>query len=114
MNSVHAVLGIGPKEAAPIAADRVVEGSPHTIACLDYQRDGKVFAGEWSATAGAWRVRYDEWEFCHMLEGECELEAEDGDKRRFQIGDSFVIEPGFIGVWRVLKPMKKRFVVRYD
>jgi uncharacterized cupin superfamily protein len=34
--------------------------------------------------------------------------------RRFGPGDSFVIEPGFAGVWRVIAPMKKRFVVRYD
>jgi uncharacterized cupin superfamily protein len=49
-----------------------------------------------------------------VLEGECELETSDGEKRRFSAGDSFIIEPGFLGVWRVLKPMRKRFVVRYD
>ncbi|MGD9981609.1 MAG: cupin domain-containing protein [Hyphomonadaceae bacterium] len=111
MNNVIAVLGEGPSEEAPVAADRVTEGSPRTVSCLDYERDGKVFAGEWSATAGAWRVSYDEWE---VLEGVCELETNDGEKRRFGAGDSFVIEPGFAGVWRVIEPMKKRFVVRYD
>jgi uncharacterized protein len=114
MNKVHAVLGQAPKAEAPVAADRVVEGSPRTASCLDYERNGKVFAGEWSATTGAWAVTYEEWEFCHVLEGACELETSDGEKRRFAAGDSFVIEPGFIGVWRVIEPMKKRFVVRYD
>ena len=112
--SVHRIDGAGPREAAPVAPDRVVEGHPQAVSALDYQRGDKVFAGEWSATAGAWRVSYDEWEFCHMLEGVCELVAGDGQTLRFQAGDTFVIEPGFTGVWRVIEPMKKRFVVRYD
>jgi uncharacterized cupin superfamily protein len=29
-------------------------------------------------------------------------------------GDSFVIEPGFTGVWRVVELMPKRFLVRLD
>lgn len=114
MKKVHAVLGQGAIEDAAVAADRVVEGSPRTVASIDYQRDDKVFAGEWSASTGAWSVKYDEWEFCHVLEGVCELETSDGEKRRFVAGDSFVIEPGFVGVWRVIEPMRKRFVVRYD
>lgn len=114
MNKLHAIDGQGPREEAPVAADRVAEGSPRTVTALDYQCGDKLFAGEWSATTGAWRVSYDEWEFCHVLEGVCELETSDGEKRRFQAGDSFIIEPGFIGVWRVIEPMKKRFVVRYD
>jgi uncharacterized cupin superfamily protein len=111
---LRAIDGSGPREAAPIAADRLVEGAPHTTTALDYQRGDKLFAGEWSATVGAWRVSYDEWEFCHVLEGVCELVGDDAIARRFKAGDSFVIEPGFVGVWRVIEPMKKRFVVRYD
>lgn len=114
MMRLHPVLGQGEREEAPVAADRVTDGSPRTVSCLDYKRDGKIFAGEWSASVGAWRVSYEEWEFCHVLEGVCELETSDGEKRRFQAGDSFVIEPGFAGVWRVIEPMRKRFVVRYD
>ncbi|MEZ5995189.1 MAG: cupin domain-containing protein [Hyphomonadaceae bacterium] len=108
MSKIRA-LGGGPAEVEAIAADRLVEGAPVTETRLDYEKDG-MFAGEWSA--GAWRVRYDEWEFCHMLEGECELAGDDGDVRRFAAGDSFIIEPGFSGVWRVIAPMKKRFVIR--
>lgn len=114
VNKLHAITGAGPREEAAVAADRVVEGAPRAVSILDYQRNDKLFAGEWSATIGAWRVAYDEWEFCHVLEGVCELETSDGEKRRFQAGDSFIIEPGFKGVWRVIEPMRKRFVVRYD
>lgn len=111
---LHRIDGNGEREEAPIAPDRVTEGSPRTLSVLDYARGDKVFAGEWSASAGAWTVKYDEWEFCHMLEGVCELVAADGATQRFQAGDSFVIEPGFTGVWRVIEPMRKRFVIRID
>lgn len=114
MSKLHAVRGQTPADSEAVAVDRVVEGAPRTITSLDYEQGGKTFAGEWSATEGAWRVQYDEWEFCHVLEGACELVPDDGPAQRFQAGDSFVIEPGFTGVWRVIAPMKKRFVVRYD
>jgi uncharacterized protein len=113
MNKLHAVAGKGPSEEKAVEADRLVEGAPRTVSTLDYARDNKIFAGEWSASAGAWRVRYDEWEFCHMLEGVCELVPDAGETQRYVKGDSFVIEPGFTGVWRVIEPMKKRYVVQF-
>lgn len=112
MSKLHPVLGRAPGEVAPIAPERLVEGAPITETRLDYERDGKIYAGEWSASVGAWRVAYDEWEFCHVLEGACELTPDGGEPQSFRAGDSFVIEPGFTGLWRVLAPMKKRFVVR--
>lgn len=111
--SLRALTG-GAAETNPIAADRVVEGAPVETTRLEYERDGKVFVGEWSASVGAWRVKYEEWEYCLMLEGICELVPDGGAARRFNVGDSFVIEPGFVGVWRVIEPMKKRFVIRFD
>jgi uncharacterized cupin superfamily protein len=64
---LHPVLGQGEREEAPVAADRVTDGSPRTVSCLDYQRVGKIFAGEWIASVGAWRVSYEECVFCHVL-----------------------------------------------
>ncbi|HVK79958.1 MAG TPA: cupin domain-containing protein [Verrucomicrobiae bacterium] len=111
---VHQLVG-GVSESNPIAAERLPEGAPIETTTLEYERDGKTYVGEWSATIGAWRVKYEEWEFCHMLDGICELVPDDGgETKRFSAGDSFVIEPGFVGVWRVIAPMKKRFVIRYD
>jgi uncharacterized cupin superfamily protein len=111
---LHAVRGEAAPEAAPVAADRVTEGAPATVTRLDYQRGETLFAGEWSASVGAWRVNYEEWEFCHVLEGACELVPDDGPAQRYRAGDSFVIEPGFAGVWRVTEPMRKRFVIRIE
>jgi uncharacterized cupin superfamily protein len=111
---VHAVRGEAAATREAVPAERVVEGAPATETRIDYERDEKLYAGEWSADIGAWRVSYDEWEFCHMLEGVCELVPDDGAAQRFVAGDSFVIEPGFKGMWRVLAAMRKRFVIRYD
>lgn len=110
---LHPVRGQGESDVKPIAPDRLIEGAPVTATRLDYEGAGETYAGEWSADVGAWRVAYEEWEFCHMLEGICELTPDGGATQRFETGDSFVIEPGFTGVWRVIAPMKKRFVVRY-
>jgi uncharacterized cupin superfamily protein len=109
---LHAVRGTAAATAEAIAPERLLEGAPLTQTRIDYERDEKIFAGEWAAGIGAWRVGYDEWEFCHVLEGACELVPDDGPPQRFSVGDSFVIEPGFVGVWRVLQPMRKRFVIR--
>lgn len=114
MSKLHIIGGQGAAETSPIAADRLVEDAPRATTSIDFQRGERVFAGEWSADVGAWRVRYDEWEFCHVLEGACELVPDQGRTQRFQAGDSFVIEPGFTGVWRVLSPMKKRYFIRCD
>jgi hypothetical protein len=108
---LHDIKGAGVLEREPVAADRVIEGAPITETCVDYARDERIYAGEWSASAGAWRVSYDEWEFCHVLEGACELVPDGGAARLYKAGDSFVIEPGFQGVWRVTQNMRKRFVI---
>lgn len=108
---LHPVRGETEPSFEAIAAAKRVEGAPMTETRIDYERDG-TYAGEWAADIGAWRVQYDEWEFCHVLDGVCELTADGEAPQRFQAGDSFVIEPGFTGIWRVLSPMKKRFVIR--
>jgi uncharacterized protein len=114
VTKLHAVRGDGATETSPIAAERLVEGAPVATTSIDFQHSEKTFAGEWAAGVGAWRVEYEEWEFCHLLEGACELAPDNGAPQRYAAGDSFVIEPGFKGIWRVLTPMKKRFFIRYD
>lgn len=112
MSKLHPVRGEGAPDFKPIEQARRVDGAPMTETRLDYAQGDQTFAGEWAADIGAWRVKYDEWEFCHMLEGVCELIPDGGAAQHFSAGDSFVIEPGFEGVWRVIEPMRKRFVIR--
>ncbi|MGE0740649.1 MAG: cupin domain-containing protein [Hyphomonadaceae bacterium] len=111
-DKLFAVRGDAEPAFELIALERRVDGAPMTETRIDYERDGQTYVGEWAADIGAWRVKYEEWEFCHMLEGVCELTPDGGDPERYAAGDSFVIEPGFVGVWRVIAPMRKRFVIR--
>ncbi len=97
----------------PVAADRLVSGQPQTITDNRYSSaDGLTHAGEWEATPGAWRVRYDEWEYCRILFGSGRLIGDDGVTRDIGPGDAFVIEPGFSGIWEVQDRMRKAYVVR--
>lgn len=112
MSGVVRIAGQGEETVEPVAADRLVEGAPLTRTTIAYEdAEHRTFVGEWSADIGAWRVKYEEFEFCHVLEGACELVGDDGVTQKFRVGDSFVIERGFTGVWRVTAAMKKRFVI---
>jgi uncharacterized cupin superfamily protein len=100
-------------ETGAPAPDRVIDGAPHFRTwTLNESADGKTFAGVWEATPGAWRVAYDEWEYCAILSGVSELTRDGAGPVRLKAGDHLVIEPGFQGVWRVIETTRKTFVVR--
>ena len=102
-----------PFEAGAPAADRILEGAPRTRTwTFSESADGKTFAGVWEATPGAWRIAYDEWEYCCILSGVSEIMRDGAPPVRVAAGDHFVIEPGFTGVWRVVETTRKSFVVR--
>lgn len=104
---------IEPEDGAP-APDRVVKGDPRTRTwTLEEAEDGRTLAGVWEATAGTWRIAYDEWEFCSIVSGVSILH-EDGAPAPHVLreGDSFVIRPGFTGLWEVVETTRKLFVVR--
>ncbi len=104
------------RESTPPSVSRpdpakVVAGDPvHSSWDLE-ARDG-LYAGLWQSTPGAWRVAYDEWEYCHILAGHSLLIAEDGTRHELRAGDSIVIRPGFRGVWEVLQTTLKDYVIR--
>ena len=50
-------------------------------------------------------------EFCYILSGVVELTEEGQHPRRFRAGDSFVMKPGFIGVWKMIEAIRKIYVV---
>lgn len=106
--------GVAPVESRPDPA-RLVSGDPvHTSWDLEERADaaGALYAGLWQSTPGAWRVRYDEWEYCHILAGHSVLCAEDGTRHELRAGDSIVIRPGFAGVWEVIETTLKDYVIR--
>lgn len=93
-------------------ADRLLDGDPEQIA-RNYFSDstGRFFAGVWESTPGRWRVRYSENEFCHITRGRVRIEDASGNSRTFGSGASFVIPSGFEGIWDVLEPTTKLYVI---
>ena len=90
---------------------RVIDGDPEHSTWNIEDRDG-LYAGFWQSTPGAWRVSYDEWEYCRILRGVSVLTDDSGDQQTFRAGDSFVIRPGFSGIWRVVETTLKEYVIR--
>lgn len=101
--------GPGEEEAPP--PDRVLSGKPTFRTWNVEERDG-LYAGIWEATPGKWRIRYDEWEFCHILSGVSVITEEGGEARTVRPGHSFILRPGFIGTWEVIETTRKEYVIR--
>jgi uncharacterized cupin superfamily protein len=99
-----------PAETTRPDPAKVVEGDPvHTTWNLEDR--GGLYCGQWHSTVGAWRVAYDEWEYCFIREGISELTDTAGQTTTYRAGDSFVIRPGFSGIWRVIEPTLKDYVI---
>jgi len=96
----------------PVPADRRVSGAPLTryLSALT-SADGRLDAGTWEGTAGSWRVNYTETEVCLLLDGRVRLIADDGQAREFTAGEAFVVPSGFQGIWEVLEPARKLYVI---
>jgi uncharacterized cupin superfamily protein len=90
--------------------DRVVAGDP-VFTTWNAEERGGLYCGLWQATPGKWRIRYDEWEYCRILEGLSVITEERGAARIVRAGDSFVIRPGFRGTWEVLETTLKDYVI---
>ena len=94
------------------APDRIVSGSPvGEVVNVFESGDGKLFSGIWRSTPGAWRVIYDETEYCHITQGRARISCDDGTIKDVGVGDSFVIEGGFCGIWEVLEDMEKHYMI---
>ena len=90
-----------------------LEGNPQTETRVVWAaEDGQLVSGIWTCTEGLFRMDYPVWEFCHLLEGECVITPEGGDPKTLVAGDAFVCDRGLKGTWRVVKPLKKHFVIR--
>ena len=105
------VMPSGNAEVERPASDRVIAGDPVFTSWTLEDRDG-LYCGIWESTQGAWRVSYDEWEYCRILSGVSILTEEGGTPITLRAGDSFVLRPGFRGVWEVVEATRKDFVIR--
>lgn len=98
---------------AKVSAERVIEGNPETRTWnVEKTEDGQILSGIWEASEGSWRVDYDKWEFCHILSGHSILTQDGKAPRHVHAGDSFVVRPGFKGIWEVVETTRKLYVIR--
>ncbi|PRD43597.1 cupin [Phyllobacterium phragmitis] len=101
-----------PKEAVPVP-ERLISGDPHFKSWpMDESKDGLVKTGVWEATPGVTHsIKGETYEFCHLLSGVIELTPKDGEPVIYRAGDSFVMKPGFIGIWKTIETVRKIYVV---
>ena len=101
---------IEPEVSRP-APETVVSGDPvHTTWNLE-EGDG-LSTGLWQSTPGAWRMTYEEWEYIRIHSGHSVLISDDGTRTDLRAGDSYVIRPGFSGVWEVIETTLKDYVIK--
>lgn len=104
------LAGVAPEYGAP-APGRLISGDPKFTTWNIEERGGRLYAGVWESTPGTWRIQYDEWEYCRILSGVSVITEEGGASRRVEAGDSFIIRPGFRGVWEVVTTTRKEYVI---
>ncbi len=117
MTALHLLPASAEAPWEDIPADRLLSGTPRTRTVTLYESAydsgaQKLYAGEWEATAGKWRIAYTEWEYVQVISGTCILQGDDGTRIEAGPGQKFVIEPGFTGTWEVLEHMRKSWVIR--
>jgi uncharacterized cupin superfamily protein len=93
------------------APDKLISGDPVFTTWNAEERDG-LYCGIWQSTPGKWRISYDEWEFCHILEGVSVIAEDGGEAVTVRAGDSFILRPGFAGTWEVIETTRKDYVIR--
>lgn len=99
-------------ESSNPAPENILSGIPRARVSNQFaEPTGQFFCGVWSSTAGKWRVRYAENEFCVLFEGRVRVESSHGVKHDFRAGDAFIVPAGFEGTWEVVEPCKKWYSV---
>lgn len=93
------------------APEKVISGDPVFTTWNLEDRDG-LYCGIWQATPGNWRINYDEWEYCHIVEGVSVIAEDGGEARTVSAGNSFMLRPGFKGTWEVVETTRKEYVIR--
>lgn len=94
--------------------DRRLEGNPLRTTWNHFTNaSGEMNAGIWACEKGSWRIAFapnkDEY-FC-ILEGRCRVIDEQGHAAEAGPGDAMVIPAGFKGVFEVLEPVRKHYVI---
>jgi uncharacterized cupin superfamily protein len=100
-----------PRESKP-TAERLIAGNPSFKTWpQDASCDDSVRTGVWEATPGETHsIKGTTFEFCHIISGIIELTEKGGETVTYSAGDSFVMKPGFVGIWRTIETVRKIYV----
>lgn len=100
-------------EESDALPERLIKGNPSFKTWTqDLSKAGAIQTGVWEATPGETRsIKGETFEFCHILSGVIEISENGGETHTFRAGDSFVMKPGFTGVWRTIEKVRKIYVV---
>ncbi|HTE43010.1 MAG TPA: cupin domain-containing protein [Steroidobacteraceae bacterium] len=95
-------------------AERLVNGNPQRTTWNVYANpSGEVFAGIWSSEVGSWRIEMGpgEDEFFFVVQGRCHLIGDGAAPVEAGPGQSLVIPAGFKGIFEVVEPMTKHYMI---
>jgi uncharacterized cupin superfamily protein len=98
--------------ASKALPERLISGDPSFKTwAQDVARDEMIHTGAWQATPGETRsIKGETFEFCHILSGVVEITPENGEPVTYRAGDSFIMKPGFVGVWKTIETVRKIYV----
>ena len=94
------------------APERCLGAPPQRTTWELYANQG-VSMGVWACQPGAWKIAFheDRHEFFQVLAGRLRIIAADGAAREYGPGDAAIIPAGFRGVFEVIEPVQKRYVM---
>jgi len=94
--------------------DRLLQGNPLRHTWAHYETaDEALSCGIWACETGAWRICFadNKHEFFCVISGVVRLHDEAGSVVEVKAGEAAVIPAGFVGVFEVVEPVRKYFVV---
>lgn len=94
--------------------ERRVDGNPLRTTHEYYANSsGEVSCGVWSCETGSWRIAFDEGsdEYFHVLQGRIRITGPAGERCEFGPGEACVIPAGYTGLFEVLEPVTKHYVM---
>lgn len=111
LKTIDPAPDVAPVLSAPLP-ERLIAGTPaFRTWAQDEACGGRVKTGVWEATPGETRsIKGETFEFCHILAGVVEITPDGGAPVTYRAGDSFVMKPGFTGVWKTIETVRKIYL----